>query len=333
MTTLANGREELPFTPAIPHEKNGVAVVYYRRWTGDHSHFSPRLLWNIFLYARRCPSIHIHAWWNLVSIPAVVLCLLRGRQPMVSVRGMLSPYSLRSPVKRLFHSLLGRFLLRRCMVHATSRQEAAHDLHFMPAGRVVVLPNIVSLPELPEHLLQRGRHRLLVVARVHPVKRLELLFEALASLPDYPWTLRIAGTGEADYIAQLRLLAETLGIAARMEWLGWVDVNEKQDLYHSSDLLLLVSHNENFANVALEALSMGTPALLTDTVGMSEYVEKRGYGYVCAGEAGAVAACLQRFFEQGIEVSRTEIATQVRKDFDPQRLSRKYIEVYLRLQQ
>ena len=48
ITTLANGKEEFPYASGEIKIVEGVPVRYFKRWTKDHSHFSPALLWHLW---------------------------------------------------------------------------------------------------------------------------------------------------------------------------------------------------------------------------------------------------------------------------------------------
>jgi glycosyltransferase involved in cell wall biosynthesis len=172
------------------------------------------------------------------------------------------------------------------------------------------------------------------IGRLHPVKGLLPLFQALASV-SFPWRLTIAGVGEAAYTAQLRARALELGIHAHMRWIGWVDGAAKYRLLAASDLFVLTSYSENFANAALEALAMGTPVLLGAEVGLADYARHSGAGSVCAPEPEAIAAALEDLHRQ-IQTGafdRTAIARQTRADFDPERIVLQYLDAYRTLAQ
>jgi len=334
LTTTANGNSELHVSIAVPQQVDGVSVRYYPRWTGDHSHFSPALLLYLWKICRRFDVIHIHAWWNLVSIFSVIICRIRKVRPVVSPRGMLSPYTMQSRAKRLFHRLLGNALLHGAVLHVTSEQEQQEVAALVPGTTMFCLPNLVPLPTAVHSTLavdkNTGCFNILFLSRVDPKKRLELLFQSLPLLP-LPYRLTIAGAGEPDYEAGLRQLAQNLGIAANIEWAGWVEGDKKTELLAAADVFILTSYNENFANAALEALATGAPAVLTDTVGLAEYVRQTGFGRVCPPEPTAIAAALAELAGNGCGFERQAIAEQVRRDFDPTRLAQAYVDVYQKL--
>ncbi len=328
LTTTANGRTELAVPTAAAQLTEGVKVRYCRRWTGDHTHFSPALLWQVWQNCRQYDVVHIHSWWNTAAVFSVLICRIRGVRPMVSPRGMLSPYTMRSRAKRIFHRLVGRVLLTGAVLHATSEQEKREITGLVPGAETCCLPNLVPLPPLQATApVGQDCFQILFLGRIDPKKGLEWLLRALPRLK-IPYRLTIAGSGAPEYETDLRRLAEDLGLKARVVWAGWVDGAQKSRLLAGADVFVLPSHNENFANAALEALAMGTPAVLSDRVGLADYVQQTGFGRVCPAEVNAIAEALGDLAKTGPSQGRKTMAERVRRDFDPERLAQAYVEVY-----
>ncbi|RZJ99372.1 MAG: glycosyltransferase, partial [Flavobacterium sp.] len=81
------------------------------------------------------------------------------------------------------------------------------------------------------------------------------------------------------------------------KWLGHVPNEEKFDLLSKHDLLVLTSYNENFANVVIESLAMGTPVLISDEVGLADYVQETDLGWVSSLTIESIAEQLQISFD------------------------------------
>jgi Glycosyltransferase len=146
-TTTANGEEELPVCRGVPIEVEGVRVVYFSRWTGDHGHFCPALWWAVWRKGRNFDVVHVHSWWNWVAFGAVLIGRLRGLRMVFSPHGMLSPYTLRHSLKRWFQRILGRWLLARALWHATSRLEERELQVHKPPNPTICVPNITPFPD------------------------------------------------------------------------------------------------------------------------------------------------------------------------------------------
>lgn len=337
--TNANVKKDLPVHSRTPVLVDGVKVYYFRRITPDHSQLSPSLLWWLWRNAQNFDAIHIHSWWNLTVLFSTMVCVLRGVKPILAPRGMLSAFSLTGRFKPLFHRLIGQKLLRNTFLHATSNQEARECAALIPSWQSVNLPNFLDLTTLPT--LQKrtadpsvfgGKNapfRLLFLSRLHQKKGVEILFEALAQVP-FAWTLTIAGDGEIDYLEQLKKLSETLRISHKINWLGWIEAKNKWAIYQNADLLVLPSHNENFANVVIESLAVGTPVLVSQYVGLSDYVSEKKLGWVCDTTMESLRETLINSFHQ--KEKRLEInersPQQIRQDFDPSVLAQRYVKMY-----
>ena len=164
-------------------------------------------------------------------------------------------------------------------MHATSEAELKECKKLIPGWQGFVIPNIIWLPDLNIQKKQNAVFAVLFLSRIHPKKGIELLMEAI-SLLNIHVCLQIAGTGEKAYIKSLKKKAKELGIENKIEWLGWKDRSEKFDVLMQADLFALTSYNENFANVVVESLHVGTPVLLSAEVGLSQFVLKQGLGWI-----------------------------------------------------
>lgn len=102
---------------------------------------------------------------------------------------------------------------------------------------------------------------LLTLARLHPKKGIDTLLEALADLPGvHSW---IAGTGPIE--AELKALAEKLGVADRAHFLGWR--SDREALLAACDVVAFPSRYEPFGNVTIEAWAAKKPLVVADAAG------------------------------------------------------------------
>ena len=279
--TTANGKEELPVTPGAQVDVDGVKVTYFKRLTGDHSHFSPALFSQLKKEAKSFDVIHIHAWWNLVSVFSCMVALRQNVPVLLSPRGTLSPYSFQNKsigTKWLLHQLLGKRLLRQCYIHATTHRESAAVAQLFTPKRSFILPNFVKLPQesIYAERLVSSTFKLLFFSRIEEKKGLDILLKALPAVT-VPYTLTIAGTGDSNYITSLKALAADLNIADKISWVGFQN-EDKFSLLQAHDLFVLPSHDENFGNAVIESLSVGTPVLISDQVGLFDYVTENQLG-------------------------------------------------------
>jgi glycosyltransferase involved in cell wall biosynthesis len=156
-------------------------------------------------------------------------------------------------------------------------------------ARVVVLRNGVDLETFRRDVAGRARWRETLGLGAAPVvasvghlidrKGHDLAIRALARLA--PETrLLIAGTGPEE--TALRALAQELGVAARVHFLGAVPHDALRGVYSAADALLLASSREGWPNVLLESLACGTPTVATAVNGTPEVVQDPVAGQVVA---------------------------------------------------
>ncbi len=331
-TTTANGETELPVTPNETVAIDGVPVTYFKRITKDHTHVSPALWKNLYKNCRQYDVVHIHSWWNVLVIVAAVICHWRKVKVIVSPRGMLSHYIIsttNSKAKQLIHSLAGKRALAKSYFHATSEIEYEECQQLIPGWQGFMIPNIITLPDIPIQKTKHEQFTLLFLSRIHPKKGIEFLLEALSRNSDN-MILKIAGTGEEQYINELKQRANALGIGDKVEWLGWKNREEKFIELMNADLFVLISHNENFANVVIESLHVGTPVLVSDKVGLASFVDRENMGWVTDLNADAVAERLQHICRQKdtLQWIQQHSPAVIAGLFSPQRLIQQYIQYY-----
>lgn len=144
-----------------------------------------------------------------------------------------------------------------------------------------------------EHL--RGRRLLLFLSRIHRKKGCDLLLrafaQAAAAQPDLH--LVMAGPDQTGWLEELKPLAESLGIGARVSWPGMLQGDLKWGAFHAAEAYVLPSHQENFGIAVAEALACGLPVLISDKVNIWREVEAAGAGLVQPDTPEGTVALLQ----------------------------------------
>jgi glycosyltransferase involved in cell wall biosynthesis len=111
----------------------------------------------------------------------------------------------------------------------------------------------------------------LFVSSLWPYKNCDGLLRAFAraALPDHH--LVVVGPGrDVAYVAELRALADSLGIADRVAWIGGVPLEETVHFYRAASVFAYPSHNETFGLPILEAMATGCPVVTSDRSAMPE---------------------------------------------------------------
>lgn len=208
------------------------------------------------------------------------------------------------------YTLADRALLRRfdrviLVSHAMRRRLARW---WVPDERVRVVHNALMTESYGQDVADvlravvrpDGPIRLLNVGRLSPEKGQALLLEVVAALSrDFPrLQLSFAGTGPLE--VPLMRLAADLGIAGRVEFLGYVA--DMPSLYARASLVVQSSFTEGLPNVMLEAAYLGVPVVATDVGGTREVIEHGVSGWLVKPRSRpALAAGLRRYLESPAE--------------------------------
>ncbi|MHB1023038.1 MAG: glycosyltransferase family 4 protein [Acidobacteriaceae bacterium] len=125
-------------------------------------------------------------------------------------------------------------------------------------------------PPASARLLQAGPLHILWSGEFTTRKALPLLLQALASLRDVDFHLRILGRGPHE--AKWKQLAQELGIAERCHFLGHLPLPEAVAQLQWAHLFVFTSLRDTSGNVVLEALGHGIPVICFDHQGVGDIV-------------------------------------------------------------
>ena len=193
--------------------------------------------------------------------------VLPGRSKQIVTIHDLRPYFLPdTPVQRFyFHHMLPR-ALNRCdgilTVSQTSKQLIA-EVYKVSLDRIAVVPNAIRRP-VPGLLAPRTPPRpyLLAIGASWAHKNIESL------LTRYPiwsecYSLKIVG-GRGQYRSSLEVMASSLGIANRIEFLSNLSTEQLDELYAGCSALVYPSKDEGFGLPPLEAMARMRPVIVAD---------------------------------------------------------------------
>lgn len=132
---------------------------------------------------------------------------------------------------------------------------------------------------------------LFYAGRLDRLKRLDLVLDALARADGA--RLKIAGQGPLE--PELRKQIARLGIADRVELLGFVPADELLALYARCRAAVYTPLNEDYGYVTVEAFLSSKPVVTTtDAGGPLEFVSDGENGFVTAPDADALADGMRR---------------------------------------
>lgn len=234
-----------------------------------------------------------------------------------------------------------RWLLRRGWIHtvvlnAESMRPAYEGVAGLPAHRVRVIVGGVSAPARSrpagavraELGLAPDAPVIGAVSRLAEQKRLDRLLHALTML-DPATHCVLAGEGPAA--RELRVLAERLGISARVHLLGFR--RDVGDVLDALDLFVVSSDREGMAGAMLEALAAGVPVVSTRVSGAEEALaplpDGSRPGIVTERDPAALAGAVRLLLEDPALRRRASDAARARAAarFSPEEAARCWEQV------
>jgi glycosyltransferase involved in cell wall biosynthesis len=172
--------------------------------------------------------------------------------------------------------------------------------------------------------------------RLVPEKGVDVLLKAFAiahtQVPEAQ--LMIAGQGSAE--GDLRQLAEGLGIADRVRWLGHRPRTEMEDLFNQAWVQVVPSQwAEPFGNVTTEAMMRGTAVIASAVGAQPEIVQPGKTGFLIPpGEVDALAECLTKVLlhQDLAEAMGAAGRERALAHFSEERRNEQFLALYQRLQ-
>jgi glycosyltransferase involved in cell wall biosynthesis len=206
------------------------------------------------------------------AVPDLVLAAHdRGRPWTILLHSLLSTEIGLSAAERDRYRNLEAVALRAARRVIVTSQWAADDLrHRHPEVDVVVAqPGVLPAPLTAA---SDTGDRLLSLASMTPTKNQLSLIEALGRLTELRWSVRLVGGDRvaADYTATVRAAVAAGGLVSRVQMTGPLSGADLEQVWATTDLLVVTSLSETYGMVVVEALSRGVPAVVSAGTGAVE---------------------------------------------------------------
>lgn len=181
-------------------------------------------------------------------------------------------------IKRMIFKVGEKALARLTdKIIAVSSAECEHIVGLgIPRAKLAVIPNGVGRPTGPTRAQARATLGLTddnlaigFVGRLSRQKGVDVMIAGFAHVAKADPTARLVMIGEGEGGPIARAMAETVGCARQVIWLGMVDALQ---YFPAFDLFAQPSRYEGFSYAILEAASHGIAALTTDVGGSRETV-------------------------------------------------------------
>ena len=315
-------------------DTNYGQVIYTSEWF----HSLPLRL--IFLSLKKLKEADIVHLTSIFYPPSWILApiaLLQGKKIIWSVRGNFEESALKiaSWKKRPIIWLINQFLKKKTVFHTTSPLETQNTQNIL--GKDTLICEIPNYLELPSPILKNiDKKYFLYVGRLHPIKAIDNLIEALALSNKFlksEFVLSIVGDNDSDYARSLLDLTTKLNLSDKVQFLGHLENDEKQEIYAHAYFSFLMSHSENFGNVVIESLAQGTPVVASQGTPW-QILEKQNAGFWIDNSPQSIAATIDKILSIDIQDYKSMVNNAqelAREQFDINKNIGKWIDIYSKI--
>ena len=254
--------------------KNDQVVVYKR--SSKLWFFSIDLLLNAHKEVKNCSHILVHGAYTFFTFWVFVLALVYRKNIYLRPAGMLdrdsifSGPSFMSLVRFTYLITIGSFLyLKSKRIIFNSTKEKNNSL-FGSKKKSILLPNGID-PKItnvePTYKKFSKPKKLFFMGRLHPIKGVDILVEAINSLDveiRKSVELIIAGDGDQDFVEDIKNKS-----CSSIKYIGHIDGNIKYEYLQECDIYLQPSRTEGLSNSMLEAMFCHVAIITTKNVGLA----------------------------------------------------------------
>ena len=342
-TYLSN--ESLTFKDKILNK--GLNLKIFKVFT-KYRFSIPLILW-FFKNLRNYEVIHIHGIYRFPVDLAFIIAFLHGNKFIFSPHGSLDPYLFNRSdnkfiglfLKKLIHLIL-YFPLKKALFHFTAEDEKRLCMLKNIVTKSFVIPPIAFEMEKTDilnknHLksiLKISKETFLIgyIGRLHEKKNIDTLIKAfnkisLETRADIG--LFILGPGSKEYRNFLeKIIDKTKN--NNIFLFEQKPHNEIKELMYGLDLYALPSHSENFGITIIEALSVGTPVLISDKVNIYENIKNYNCGIIVKNELNSIIAGLSELINnpKNLKLMRKNSLNFIKSEYSWDSIIPKYKKMY-----
>jgi glycosyltransferase involved in cell wall biosynthesis len=271
--------------PKVERHPEGYLVRRFRSYPRRRDYyFSPGLFWAVL--RAKADLVHVQGVHTAVPPAAMLAAWLRRMPYLLTFHTGGHSSALRERARGTQWRVLAPLLRRANRLIGVSVYEGHRfdDVLGWPRGTITVIRNGGSLP--PVDGVAKVPGRIITVGRVERYKGHHRAIEALPHLlPSHP-DAHVQVLGAGPYEAELLALAESLGVRDRVsiEFVPPVDRALMAERVASASVSTLLSDYEAHPVVVMEALTAGTPTVVSRTSGLTELAD---LGWVVGVDADA----------------------------------------------
>ena len=191
----------------------------------------------------------------------------------------------------------------------------------------VVVHNIVDLDEFDYEAKEKKEcFEFISAAQVEYRKGMDVLIKAFAEVAKNN-NCHLTIMGDGSQLNSLRDMANTLGVADKITFYGRYKRNEFAEKLKESDAFVLVSRDETFGIVYVEAMAAGLPVIASRCGGPEDFVNEDNGLLVDIEDIDGLAVAMQTMIDTIGNYDRKKISQYCKEHFSAEEISKQIKEV------
>ena len=170
---------------------------------------------------------------------------------------------------------------------------AAEKIKAFGYRRVRVIPNLVAENYFVPRPPSAGVFQFFSMGGIKFQKGFDVLLRAIAHWSPRPDEVEFIIGGEGEQKQEYQILAESLGIAGLIRWVGAIPRAEAPSYFQNCHAFVLPSRHESFGVVFAEAIACGRPIIATSSGGPEDIVNEINGLLVPVGDVAALVTAMK----------------------------------------
>jgi glycosyltransferase involved in cell wall biosynthesis len=288
ITTNTSG-EKKPLNVKLnnPVLVNGVNVMYFDSYPFSSTAFySSQLINYLKNNINNYDIVYISSIWQIMGYAASKVCLKNKTPYVLGTHGSFSKILRKKSYykKMIYYHFFIKFMLKNAeSIHVTCKKEINDSGSWLNNQDFIIAPNIIKTDQYYITEFKKKKKEfykinnipenskiILTVCRPDWMKRVDLILDSIKDKTDY--YLVFIGDDKKEISKEWIQKAESLGLSRRFINTGILKGLDLIEMYNIADVFVLISENENFSMVVVEALMCGTPCVISENVGVADYL-------------------------------------------------------------
>ena len=280
-------------------EQDGVNVYYHSK--GMMSYKKVKSVINEIDPNR----IYLNSMFSNMIKP--ILAGYQSEKIIIAPRGMLSSSALAvKPIRKfLYLWFLRTFGFAKYLnFHATSDQEVKDIQRIFPNAKSITIAGNIPVKvdaTLPQLIKTSNSIQLVFTGRMHPIKNLHVLLQALKNVKGQIVLNVIATKEDVYYLDKCQQIAKEFGSHIQVNWLLDLPHHQIKSKLQSAHFFVLLSEVESFGHAIFEALAVGCPVFISDQTPWKNLQEKKAGWDLPISDLNLISTSLQQLVEMDDE--------------------------------